>query len=188
MRWSSRGDEAEEKQRSSGEEEPEEMQRRGDQEKAVHVAQEQTKTRSAQDWIIRGKTRRSGPSERTTKGGGRRHDTPRTGASGVQQAAGAATRRTGTSEDKWRPDAPDWIVWRGPSSRNRRPPDWSIQGPAAVDAPRTGTSGAEQAAGATGSLRSGHEDEAVQMQRSRVEDEAGEKRRRQEEDKAKVKQ
>ena len=55
-----------------------------------------------------------------------------------------------------------------------------------MDAPRTGTSGAEQAAGATGSLSSGHEDEAVEMQQSRVEDEAGEKRRRQDEDKAKV--
>ena len=57
-----------------------------------------------------------------------------------------------------------------------------------MDAPRTGTSGAEQAAGATGSLSSGHEDEAVEMQRSRVEDEAGENRRKQDEDKAKVTQ
>ena len=47
-----------------------------------------------------------------------------------------------------------------------------------MDAHRTGTSGAEQAAGATGSLSSGHEDEAVEMQQSRVEDKAGEKRRR----------
>ena len=52
--------------------------------------------------------------------------------------------------------------------------------------PRTGTSGAEQAAGATGSLSSGHEDEVVEMQQSRLEDEAGEKRRRQDEDKEKV--
>ena len=57
-----------------------------------------------------------------------------------------------------------------------------------ADAPRTGTSGAEQAAGATGSLSSGHEDEAVEMQQSRVEDEVGEKRRSQDEDKAKVTQ
>ena len=57
-----------------------------------------------------------------------------------------------------------------------------------MDAPRTGTSGAEQAAGATGSLRSGYEDKAVEMQQSRVEDEAGEKRRKQDEDKAKVTQ
>ena len=57
-----------------------------------------------------------------------------------------------------------------------------------VDAPRTGTSGVEQAAGATGGLSSGHEDEAVEMQQSGVQDEAGEKRRRQDEDKAKVTQ
>ena len=57
-----------------------------------------------------------------------------------------------------------------------------------MDAPRTGTSWVEQAAGATGSLSSGHKDEAVEMQQSRVEDEAGEKRRRQDEDKARVTQ
>ena len=110
-----------------------------------------------------------------------------TGSSGAEQEAGAANPRTGTTEDKWRPGAPDWIVRGGPSSRSR-PPDWSIRKPAAVDAPRNGTSGAEQAAGATGSHRSGHEDEAVEMQRSRVEDEAGEKQRKQDEDKAKVTQ
>ena len=114
--------------------------------------------------------------------------THRTGSSGAQQAAGATTPRTGGAEVKWRPDAPDVIVRGGPSSKNRRPRAWSILGPAAVDAPRTGTSGAEQAAGAPGSLRSRHEDEAVQMQRSRVEDESWEKRKKQEEDKAKVTQ
>ena len=187
--WSTRGDEDEEKQGSSDVEEPEEKQRRGEQDEAVHKQpREHTKTRRAQDWNIRGKTRRRGPSETTTKGGGRRHDTPRTRTSGAEQAAGAGIPRTGTTVDKWRPSAPDWIVRGGPSSRTRRPPDWSIQGPAAVDAPRTGTSGAEQAAGAKGSLRSGHEDEAVEMQRSRVEDEAGEKRRKQDGDKAKVTQ
>ena len=96
--------------------------------------------------------------------------------------------RNGATEDKWQPNAPDWIVRGGPSSRHRRPPDWSIQGPAAVDAPRTRSSGAEQATGATGSHSSGHEDEAEELQQSRVEDEAGEKRRRQDEDKAKVPQ
>ena len=106
----------------------------------------------------------------------------------MEQAAGAATPRTGSCEDKWRPNAPDWIVRGGPSSRHRRPLNWSIQGPAAVDAPRTGTSGAEQAAGATGSHSSGHEDEAEEMQQSRVEDKAGEKRKRQDEDKTKVTQ
>ena len=57
-----------------------------------------------------------------------------------------------------------------------------------MDAPRTGTSGAEQAAGATGSLSSGHEDEALEKQQSRVEDEAGEKRTKRDEDKAEVTQ
>ena len=79
-------------------------------------------------------------------------------------------------------------VRTGFSSRNRCPPDWSIRGPAAVDAPpdwniRGGTSSRRH-----GKLRRGHEDEAVQMQRSRVEDEAGEKRGKQDEDKAKVTQ
>ena len=55
-----------------------------------------------------------------------------------------------------------------------------------VDAPRTGTSGAEQAAGAKGSVRCGHKDEAEEKQPSREDDEAGEKRRKQDEDKAKV--
>ena len=36
MRWSNRGDEAKEKQRSSDEEEPEEKQSRGDQDEAEH--------------------------------------------------------------------------------------------------------------------------------------------------------
>ena len=57
-----------------------------------------------------------------------------------------------------------------------------------MDAPRTRTSGPEQAAGATGSHRGGHEDEAEEKQRSRVEDEVGEKQRKQDEDKAKVTQ
>ena len=83
--WSSRGDEAEEKQRSSDVEEPEEKQRR--------------------------------------------HG----------RGATPSGRRGQAAPD--RPDAPDWIVRVGSSSRNRRPPEWSIQGPAAVDAPRTGTSG-----------------------------------------------
>ena len=98
----------------------------------------------------------------------------RTGTSRAEQAAGAATPRTGAAEDKWRPDAPDWIVWGRPRNRNCRPPDWSIRG---------GTSSRHH-----GELRRGHEDEAVEMQRSIVEDEAGEKQRRQDEDKAKVTQ
>ena len=188
MRWSSRGEEAEEKQRSSDEEEPERMQSRGDQDEAVHKQPRADKDTDSAGLDHPGQNKKEWPKRNDTKGGGRRHDTPRTGASGAEHAARAAIPRTGTSEDKWRPNAPDWIVRVGPSSRNRRCPDWSIQGTAAEDAPRTGTSGAEQAAGATGSLSSGHEDEAEEMQQSRVEDEAGEKRKRQDEDKAKVTQ
>ena len=71
-------------------------------------------------------------------------------------ARGATLKRRRGRAAPERPDAPDWIVRGGPSSRNRRPPDWSIRGPAAGDAPRTGASGAEQAAGAMESHRSGH--------------------------------
>ena len=43
-----------------------------------------------------------------------------------------------------RPDASDWIIRGGTSSRSRRPPDWIIRGQVAADAPdwniRGGTS------------------------------------------------
>ena len=67
--------------------------------------QEQTKTWSAQDWIMRGKTRRSGRNKTTTKCGGRR------------------------------PDAPDWNILGRTCSRGRRPPDWSIRGQLAATRP-----------------------------------------------------
>ena len=35
-----------------------------------------------------------------------------------------------------RPDAPDWIIRSGTSSRSRRPPDWIIQGQVAAWRPR----------------------------------------------------
>ena len=44
--------------------------------------------------------------------------TPWTGSSGTDQAAGAAAPRTGSSGDKRRPDAPDWIIRGGSSSRS----------------------------------------------------------------------
>ena len=108
----------------------------------------QTRPWSARDWIIRGKTRRSGLNETTTKCGG------------------------------GRPDAPDWSIRAGTSSRGCRPPDWIIRGQVAArrhgldhpgrtkqpecphpvldhqgtrggQTPRTGSSGVHQAAGAT---------------------------------------
>ena len=137
---------------------------------------EQTKTWSAQYWIIRGKRRGRGRSETTTKCGGRS------------------------------PDAPDWNIRGGTSNRGRHPPDWSIGGqvvargpglaqpgrnkeqgqpPPGLEHPRTsGGRSPQTGSSATESKRSGHEGEAVEMQRSGVEDEAEEKQRNQDEDKA----
>ena len=61
--------------------------------------------------------------------------TPRTGTCGLEQAAGAAAPWTGSSGDKRRPDATDWIIRGGRSSRSRRSPAWSIQGQGTEDAP-----------------------------------------------------
>ena len=58
---------------------------------------------------------------------------PRTGTSGAEQAAGAAAPRTGTSGDKWRPDAPDGSIRDGTRSRGCRPPDRIIRGQAAAE-------------------------------------------------------
>ena len=98
--------------------------------------------------------------------------TPRTGASGTEQGAGASPR-TGSSGDKRRPNATDWIIWGGSSSTSRRTPDWITRGQRAArrlglehpgrnrqqepphprhdsrgtrggQTPRTGASGAEQ--------------------------------------------
>ena len=68
-------------------------------------SQEQTKTLSTQDWIIRGKTRRSGRNKATTKCGGRS------------------------------PDAPDWNIPGGTSGRGRRPPSSGIRGQVAARRP-----------------------------------------------------
>ena len=54
--------------------------------------------------------------------------TPRTGASGAEEAAGAAAPWTGTSGDKWRPDAPDSKLRDGTISRGRRSTDRIIRG------------------------------------------------------------
>ena len=69
------------------------------------TSQEQTKTRSTQDCLIRGKTRRSGRNKTTTKCGGRS------------------------------PDAPDWNIPGGTSSRGRPLQDWSIRGRVAARRP-----------------------------------------------------
>ena len=74
---------------------------------------------------------------------------PRTGASGTEQGAGAADPRTGTAGDKQRPNATDWIIRDGSSSTSRRRPGWIIRGTKGGQTPQIGTSGLEQAAGAT---------------------------------------
>ena len=54
--------------------------------------------------------------------------TPQTGLSGEDQAGGAAALQTGSSRDKRRADASDWIVQGGSSRRSPHPLDWSIRG------------------------------------------------------------
>ena len=103
---------------------------------------------------------------------------PRIGTSGSEQAAGAAAPWTGSSGDKWRPDATDWIIWGRSSSRSRStlyriiqgqgaarrprpdnpgwirqqeppPPGLDRRGTRGGQTPRTGSSGAEQEGTAT---------------------------------------
>ena len=54
--------------------------------------------------------------------------TPRTASSGLGQAARAAAPRTGSSEDKGRPDAPDWNIQGGTGRRSHRTHDTKDQG------------------------------------------------------------
>ena len=58
---------------------------------------------------------------------------PRTGTSGAEQAAGGAAPRTGSSGDKWWPDAPDGRIRDGTRSRGCQPPDRSNRGQAAAE-------------------------------------------------------
>ena len=53
----------------------------------------------------------------------------------MEQTAGAAAPRTGSSGDKRRLDAPEGIIRSESSSRSRRPPNRIIQGQVAADAP-----------------------------------------------------
>ena len=166
------------------------MQRRGDQDEAVHKQPRADDKRQGQPRTGSSGAKQEGAAQAERPQKTEEGDTTPSGLEhpGRNKQQGPPPPQTGASEDKWPPNAPHSIVRGGPSSRHRRPPDWSIQGPAAVDAPRTGTSGAEQATGATGSHSSGHEDKMKAMQQSREEDEAGEKRRRQDEVRAKVTQ
>ena len=102
MRWGSQDDEAEEEGEGakgrSLRECRDEVTRRG----PWTGSEVQTGPWSALDWIIRGKTRRGGLNETTTKCGGRSAD------------------------------AQDWSIRGGASSRGCRPPDWIIRGQVAA--------------------------------------------------------
>ena len=128
MRWSNRGDEAEEKQRSSDEEEPEETQRRGDQDEAVHKQRRADEDKESPGLEHPGQNKKERPKRNDSRR--RRKESRRTRLEhlGRNKQQGPPPPRTGASEDKWRPDAPDWIVRGGPSSRKRRPPRTGASG------------------------------------------------------------
>ena len=157
MRRSSQEDEAEEEARSSEEEEPDEMQRRSDQDKAPdmqrsadeamgcpaldHPGQNKKERPKQNDNKMRRKEyRRPGlqhPGRNKQQGllppgldhpGTSGGQTPQTGSSGADQAVGAAAFRTGSSRDKGRPDAPDWIIHGGSGSKSHHTQDSIVQG------------------------------------------------------------
>ena len=148
MGWSSQEDEAEEKHRSSDEEEPEEMQSRRDQDEAEHKQPRADKDMECPGLEHPGQNKKERPKRKNhkkrrkesrhpglehlgTSGG----QTPRTGASGTEQGAGAAAPRTGTSQDKRGPNATDWIIGGGSSSTSCRTPGWIIRGQRAARRP-----------------------------------------------------
>ena len=169
--WSSQGDEAEEKQRSSDEEEPKEMQSRGDQDDAVHK-----QPRADEDMGCLGLDH-SGQNKKER------------------------SKRNDHKKRRRSHDAPDWNIRGGTSSRGRHPPDWNIWGQVAARRPgqphsvrnkeegqpppglehpwTSGGRSPQTGSSATEIQRSSHEGEAVEMQQSGVEDEAEKKQRNQ---------
>ena len=160
MRWSSQGDEAEEKQRRT----PRRCSARADKDKECpgldHPGQNKKERPKQNDNKKRmTQTRRPGLEHPASREqglpplgldqpgtcGGR---TPRTGLSGADQAAGTAAPRTGSSGDKGRPDAPDWIIRGGSGSWSQSTHD-TIVDTRGGQTPRTGTSGTEQEGAAT---------------------------------------
>ena len=109
-----------------------------------------TRPRNARDWIIQGKTGRSGQNKTSAKSGAR-SSTPRTGTSGAEeaaraaasrigtsgaeQAAGAAAPSTGSTRDERRHVAPDWIIRGGTSRRSQLPRTGSTRDKRRLDAP-----------------------------------------------------
>ena len=106
MRWSSRGDEAEEKQRGSNEEEPEEMQSKGAQEEAPHKQPRAHKDKESPGLDHPGQNGKGWPKRNDNKM--RRKETRR---------------------------PPDWSIRGGTSSRGRHPPDWNFRGHVAAKRP-----------------------------------------------------
>ena len=70
--------------------------------------------------------------------------TPWTGASETEHGLGAAAPRTGSSGDKRRPEATDWIIRGGSSSRSRRTPDQIIRVQGAAGRPGLEHPGSER--------------------------------------------
>ena len=94
MRWSNRGDEAEEKQRSSDEEEHEEMQSRGDQDEAGHKQPRADEDKESPGLDHPGQNEKERPKQNDHKRRRREKRYP-----------------------------PDWSIRGGTSSRGRHPPD-----------------------------------------------------------------
>ena len=53
---------------------------------------------------------------------------PQSGSTGADQAAGAAELQIRSSRDKWRADAPDWIIRGRRRRRDHTFQDWIIRG------------------------------------------------------------
>ena len=106
-------------------------------------SQEQTKTRSTQDWIIRGKTRRIGQNKATIKSGGRSPDAPDWNIPAGTSAPDRSIRGQAAGE-RHGLDHPGWIKQHEPAHPGPDHPRTK-----GGKMPRTGSSGVEQAAGAT---------------------------------------
>ena len=94
LRWSSRGDEAEEKQRSSDEEEPEEKQSRDDQDEAEHKQPRADEDKESPGLDHPGQNKKERPKQNDRK-----------------------------KQRKETRHPPDWSIRGGTSSRGSNPPD-----------------------------------------------------------------
>ena len=112
-RWSNRGDRAEEKQRSSDEEEPEEMQSRGDQDEADHKQPRADKDKKSPGLDPPGQNKKERRKRNDHKR--RREETRHPPDWSIRdRTRSSAPPRTGSSGDKRRPNATDWIKQQEP--------------------------------------------------------------------------